>query len=712
MTLHLHHLTGCAPTPLAFYLKALGILRIVARQKDEDARGFWQDEHFCLLTKLDRGGLERFFLEEYRPTPAFNPWGARSGFYRGSSESSARAALEKIEASTDQRLAEFREDIGRTRSSVAAVGGSKPDEDASKVALLSSMRNGLRGAASEWLSTVMAIVGGAFKPPAIVGTGGNEGSGSYLAAYFQSIVECLLSDDDMENRERLVRSLFAPRDGVQATPKHAWGGTFGQFMPEGNGSAWDFVLTLEGAMVFRSSVTHRSTTGASRFLSSPFYVPHEASGGSSDSTIDEYTLQKGRPNPGRGEQWFPLWHTPASYAEVEAIVGEARCSVGRRAAARPLDVARAVGRLGVARGLTSFLRYGYLQRNNQALHFAVPLGRVDVRARPQSRLLDEIDTWLHRLHRTARGKSAPARFVAAQRRVADSAMAACESSSPGSWQDLLIACSAIEAIQAGGTCFDAGPLPRISSGWIDAAGDDSPEWSLAVALGSAAAGYEKGRPIDTVRAHALPLAKGGRRFATNDKRLAKDPRVVLNGRYAISDLIALVERRLIEASQGGQRTLPLVAAPGAGARTEDLAAFLDGNVDADRVVRLARALMAVRWRGSVGRRPAAGVANRSPILDEAWQAMRLCGLPFEVAERRTPIDLAMFRRLASGDAAGATTIALARLKAVGFRAPLVAAMADVATSRRWAAALAFPIEPPVAEAMAEHFTNHVTLETP
>jgi CRISPR-associated protein Csx17 len=44
------HLAGCAPTPLAHYLKALGILRLVAEQKDENACGYWQGEHFvsCL----------------------------------------------------------------------------------------------------------------------------------------------------------------------------------------------------------------------------------------------------------------------------------------------------------------------------------------------------------------------------------------------------------------------------------------------------------------------------------------------------------------------------------------------------------------------------------------------------------------------------------------------------------------------------------------
>ena len=57
MTIHLHTLKGCSPAPLANYLKALGILRLVGEQADKQARGWWEGEYFCLLTKVvERGG--------------------------------------------------------------------------------------------------------------------------------------------------------------------------------------------------------------------------------------------------------------------------------------------------------------------------------------------------------------------------------------------------------------------------------------------------------------------------------------------------------------------------------------------------------------------------------------------------------------------------------------------------------------------------------
>ena len=66
-------LKGCSPAPLANYLKALGILRLVGEQADKQARGWWEGEYFYLLTRLSKEELEAFFLERYEPTPLLSP---------------------------------------------------------------------------------------------------------------------------------------------------------------------------------------------------------------------------------------------------------------------------------------------------------------------------------------------------------------------------------------------------------------------------------------------------------------------------------------------------------------------------------------------------------------------------------------------------------------------------------------------------------------
>ncbi len=56
MTLHLHQLKGCSPAPLANYLKALGILRLVAEHPDPTARGLLHDA--CCYAPLTQKGAQ------------------------------------------------------------------------------------------------------------------------------------------------------------------------------------------------------------------------------------------------------------------------------------------------------------------------------------------------------------------------------------------------------------------------------------------------------------------------------------------------------------------------------------------------------------------------------------------------------------------------------------------------------------------------------
>ena len=74
-------LMGCTPEPMAAYLQALGVLRLVAEQKDASATGWWENDSFVLRSSLDGDGLVRFMLDEYAPTPVLAPWNGGSGFF-------------------------------------------------------------------------------------------------------------------------------------------------------------------------------------------------------------------------------------------------------------------------------------------------------------------------------------------------------------------------------------------------------------------------------------------------------------------------------------------------------------------------------------------------------------------------------------------------------------------------------------------------------
>ena len=137
----------------------------------------------------------------------------------------------------------------------------------------------------------------------------------------------------------------------------------------------------------------------------------------------------------------------------------------------------------------------------------------------------------------------------------------------------------------------------------------------------------------------------------------------------------------------------------------DLAELIAGNVDLARISALARAFMAVRWDRWQSIQSEATPRGAWP--DEAWMALRLACLPWELDDNRTiPVDDAIVRRLIAGDGAAAVDIALRRLRAAGLRPPLQGACADPVTARLWAAALAFPISFTCARAMARHFESN------
>jgi CRISPR-associated protein Csx17 len=357
-------------------------------------------------------------------------------------------------------------------------------------------------------------------------------------------------------------------------------------------------------------------------------------------------------------------------------------------------LARAVARLGTARGIAAFQRYGYIERNGQS-NLAVPIGRFHVPSRisPRISCLDDLEAWLPRLHREARDDHAPARLKQAERRLADALFAVAQHPDENSrWQTVLLALGEVEAIHVHGGKLRTGPIPALRSEWVAAAGLHQPEMRLALAFAMQAVGFNRERlPINSVRRHWLP--------GKNEETAA-----VLQGRSGITDAIALVERRLIEAAQRGSRRLPLLAAPGTAAHPADLAAWLAGEVDPDRTLALARALMALDCRAwaahlpSPAGRGAGGEGTAHAYPDDAWLVLRLALLPWPLKDgREIKADPAIYRRLSSGDAAGAVELALRRLSAAGIHAAVRAAALSPATARLWAAALAFPINRNTAE---------------
>ena len=598
------------------------------------------------------------------------------------------------------------------RSIIDETTAGKKPSDKEKDRLILALRAKVRGESSSWLDTVVALIGASdevsLAQPPIFGTGGSEGSGGYPSAYMAAIVESVVK----ANWDHAVP--FALFGG--ATPKYRWHKSMGQFAPSGASTPWDLLLAFEGACMLRSSVGGRTSTKSKRWMSSPFYVAPRSSGYASGSRLDEKFLNKGREYPGRGEQWLPMWARPSMYAEVQQIFlhGRAATKIGR--AIDGWSMAKAVAGFGVSRGITKFLRYGYQQRNNQASHFAVLLGRYFTSEGTQAKstqpsCLDDLDGWLGALHREAHpaddqaAKRVPHRLVTRYGCLMDALFSAAnEQATVHQYQAILQCLGNLESTMRHGTGFAAQPVPRLRPEWVTASYDGTAEFRLALAFALQARGFrtDSGMPVDPIRRHWLPLDREQPwRFATSGTgggtRLDVQPDVVICGRRGIDDAIALLDRRLVEASHGELRHLPLKASPWASASIPDLTKLLDGNVNIDRTLRLARPLMALNRKAWVEERHISYELPRtSDWPDDAWLAIRLSTLPWMLETRSgfkldVGTDPAIIRRLATGDGASAVAIALQRLRAAGVCSTVRVGAAPPDEARLWAAALAFPI---------------------
>jgi CRISPR-associated protein Csx17 len=644
-------LAGCRPEPLASYLKALGVLRLVAEQKDKDASGFWRGEHFVLRSSLDRDALVLFFLGEWRPTPVVAPWNGASGFYPKDNHEAADA----IVASKERRLNIFADSIEVGRAFIRARGWAERPTDEDKVLLLQAMRAQMPDDALAWLDAAVLIGGDRLLFPPLLGTGGNDGHLDFSNNFQRRVVEVITAG----TKSSVESSLF----GTIVTTRFK--GAMGQYQPAAGErtNPWDFILLIEGALMFAGSATRRFESSSPATMAFPFHA--RAAGGISTVTDSDE-------NESRDELWLPLWSAPTTIREVRRLFAEGRAKVGLGDQARPastaLDFARAVTALGVDRGIDSFTRVGFHVRNGLA-YFATSLGRFTTGAVRPARLLDDIDRWFDRFRRKSSGKNVPAGVVVARRRL-ESAMF--NTASTGALGPVLVELGEVERVLARTLRFviDSGlhPVPRLPARWADELEDGTIEQRLGASLAM--------RP--RMRSRLLPVDRSGGNFGRGD-----EPGYVFSERPLIENLHALLRREDVEAQQeirGG------VAQESGRARCSltDIARFINGDVDDVLLERWMRAFVIVEG----GLLPVCPTdARRPPALFAVLAIVHGRRLGDVTLPRTTGV----LARACAGDSVGASEAAIRRLNASSRPFPVSSIVEPAGRTRRIAAALAFPL---------------------
>lgn len=622
-------LAGCRPEPIGAFLKALGVLRLVATQVDPSATGWWEGDTFRIESTLDSDGLVRFLGHDYRPTPVLSPWNSDSGFKEAGSK--ATIALLAIEASDDPRFEEYQASIAVVRD----IAGSSGWAQRPKVEQATLLRNRLPDAAVEWLDATVVLrpEGPAF--PALLGTGGNFGRLELSPTFIGRLQQVLdvTPKGLVRSASWLRASLFEEGSPVLR------GDPVGQFDPGAAGglrsdttggkpltNPWDFVLLIEGSLIWASGVARR-LGGATSVAAMPFTV--------APSAVGQASLAPGE--RAKAELWAPLWNQPIGLAGLRRLFAEGRISWSSRQARTGLDVARAVHTLGVDAGISEFVRHVVAERMGQS-PLAVPAGRFKVRAEPRVELLASLDRWVDRLRRAAGAKSAPMSIVRAAGRV-DRSLFAAVSGRPSALQDLLIAVAAAEEM-CGRTERGRveGPVPPVDwlspADWLPQLDDGTRELRLAASVALASIRPTKderviGNPLATLRSLVRPIeVVGVGRDAFGRVKWTRDgPRIGGLGGRSVARVLADV---LVARSESARLSGPEVInetvgiepwfAAGRPAGRGDVEALAIGAVDVARFAELVQALLLLKPDARVDHQWQGGQDAAGPLLP-AWRVL-------------------------------------------------------------------------------------------
>ena len=731
MTTNMITLAGCSPTPLASYLKALGVLRLIANPTssgsetaaDSEVRGWWANECFHIRTSLDAEALTHFFLEEYAPSPIIAPWNGGSGFYPGDN----KKGIEPLAGvKVAPRFLAIADAIKAAFQEIQKQGLKKRPEGPDKAHFVAGLRGYLADAALDWLDAVLVLSGDGLNFPQLLGTGGNDGRLDFTNNFMQRLASTfdIATGKPKEDTARLLRTaLFA--DGTWAFHNVA----IGQFAPgaaggpnastgyeaDSNVNPWDFVLALEGSIMFAGAATRRHQGSPELGASFPFTVRPTGAGWGGVSDSDEENT--------RAEFWAPLWDQPAGHSELEGLLREGRAVLNGKTARDGLDFARAAASLGTSRGVSGFARYGFVMRSGRA-YLAAPLGTLNVGSRTSEgvELIGDLDAggWLSRIRRLAREKGASARARTAVKQLEDALFAMSEAHvRPRSVQGALGALGDLvgwlrDSRDAPGKIS---PPPRLSYKWVRMADDGTPEYRVAVALASLGWSSSENPQQDAPAEGEAPSTDTVENTTVPKKRIAlaahfapldaetipkwrrgwdaqNQTRVIWGTGDLESNLIALLQRRLIDEAIDA----PLEAR--ASARLADVAAFLEGNFDD---VRCARLLAGLIW-AQPAQLPFVKQPLR-PVVPFAYATLKPIFIPDvslkALAEKglippncKLPIPSGLVSRLRSGRVEEAVHMALTRAHASGivcsFAGRKISQKAQM--GRRLAAALLIPLD--------------------
>ncbi len=338
-------LPGLRLQPLASYLSALGVLRLLNEQLDPQAVGWWEQGRFSLQTGLTAAEVEGFFLNRYAPTPMVSPWNGDGGFFSHGPDE-PRVALE---ASTCPRLGVYRETLTAVDVIMRRLELDRPPVKEAKEQFVRTLHTELPTPAKRWLEAVFDLSKRGLVTRPLFFTGGNDGRFEVARNGMVRLAWLWEERRAQSSRELLRAALW---DELASGLLPLTSGYLDPFSTAGlssssegdgrqlSGNPWSYLLALEGALLLNEAaiVAEVLPVGQASLVSDK-EQPHDLI--------------------------LPLWSEPLT---AEALVARMK-----------------------ERSLPDTLRYARAQRNGRA-HFAFPSAVLPNSAVPSR--LDAPMRWL------------------------------------------------------------------------------------------------------------------------------------------------------------------------------------------------------------------------------------------------------------------------------------------------------------------------------
>lgn len=666
------YLYGCRHDILGHYLKAIGLLRVLARcaapeHRDPDAEGWWDTGKACFRLRSPKyptqEKLVEFFALHYQPTGVFAAWNKESGCDEPNSQKlgvsaewrTANQLSEQVVSAEDRKKPANQSKIIASEAieayREAAISGVTEAVDAIAAPFLKTnsehplfLSKGIAGRAHLWrshweyLATFQKLR--TAYDAAAEKVRAHAGTAKQLAKLKEKVESALCS----------IAELLPFEAGVGSESSGKGKGT--PFFPDAIkayniGSGWvtenypfnalDYVLAVEGAFAMRGSVGRTLAANSKRFAAFPFVFD------AGDEMVDDGNEVKGTSRA----LWFPLWERPVTFAELSSFITDAQARLPGKDARFSAEFMRALHSQGVDAGFSGWQEFRFKMKISRVPWvttgayiesvFRTDATRLNRALHPfdESRFLDQFEiAW--------KGNKASARSPHPVRAAINAAMeTAIHETTPRHCLDLLSsvfqACRQMAISESfrdtlpGKRAHFFRPLPR--DAWKALLADlEQPEFRIARAVASMAGQmpqrdgkYSKVLPM---LGSLLPLKLGPSGWFLPTKG-DRSHQAVWSGTDLCHDLASVLGRRYLDSLTDDCPALVSTF----GAPLGDVLAFLRRELDDQLTARWVEALSLIDWK--------LVKVNEPPITDEEWEAH---AIPPDYAALRTLIELECERR--------------------------------------------------------------------